>query len=56
MRAIVKQERDGHFPNRKGEKTMNVSKENILPAENEYKKLVEKKTPNSKKMKGPPAP
>lgn len=31
---------------------MNVSKENILPEENEYKKLVEKKTPNSKKMKG----
>lgn len=31
---------------------MSVSKENILPTENEYKKLVEKKTPNSKKLMG----
>ncbi len=31
---------------------MKASKENILPSENEYKKLVEKKTPNSKKLLG----
>lgn len=31
---------------------MRTCKENILPSENEYKKLVEKKTPNSKKIAG----
>lgn len=31
---------------------MKLSNENILPEESEYQKLVEEKTPNSKKIKG----
>ncbi|MBQ2432983.1 MAG: SpoVA/SpoVAEb family sporulation membrane protein [Clostridia bacterium] len=52
MRVIEKQEWEKRNRNRKGEKGLRTCKENILPSENEYKKLVEKKTPNSKKIAG----
>ncbi|MBQ1257399.1 MAG: SpoVA/SpoVAEb family sporulation membrane protein [Clostridia bacterium] len=52
MRVIEKQEWEKRNRNRKGEKVLRTCKENILPSENEYKKLVEKKTPNSKKIAG----
>ncbi|MBQ5771814.1 MAG: SpoVA/SpoVAEb family sporulation membrane protein [Clostridia bacterium] len=52
MRVIGKQEWEKRNRNRKGEKVLRTCKENILPSENEYKKLVEKKTPNSKKIAG----